>query len=272
MNTRLAAAISLVLSCGGDSKPPPVCPDGNCELPGNTVVKWMFNSYPDRGFQMDSCTDLQVSKVKVDLTDAMGVVTSQLENCDNAQSTFLGLADGDYTIAITPTDSSGTAMVTAPITGMVTAATSGMTADVSIPVPWTAWTGSYSGTFLFRLSWGGTTCATATPPVKTQILKLMANGQPVHQMSNTGHKLDGSDPEPCYALTEQFPESALALPFGPATLTVEGKDDQGNMKFTRSFDTFVGAGISNPTLTFDSTLPMPDAGVDAPPDAPPDAP
>ena len=247
---------------------PPICPDGNCDLPGNTVIKWTFDSYPDRGFQMDSCTDLHVSKVQVDLTDAAGMVTSQTENCDNAQSTFLGLPAGEYTIAITPTDSAGTAMVSAPITNTVTAAASNTIATATVLVPWTAWTGSYTGTFLFRLSWGGASCASANPPVKTQILKLMGpDGHPVHAMSSTGHMLDGTDPEPCYSLSEQFPQSALDLPFGPATLIVEGKDDQGEMKFTRSFDTFVGAGISNPTLTFDSPGPMPDAGIDAPPDA-----
>jgi hypothetical protein len=76
-----------------------------------------------------------------------------------------------------------------------------------------------------------------------------------------GQKLDGTDPEPCRALTEEFPQTAKELPFGPATLVVEGKDPGGNMKYTKSFDVFVGAGLSNPTLTFDVPAPPVDAGV-----------
>ncbi len=265
------ALLALSLSCGGSTEK---CAHGNCTLPGTTIVKWVFDSYPERGFMMDSCTDLGASKVEVDLTDAMGKVTTQTESCDFAQSSFIGLEDGDYTIAITPTDSGGTSIVNAPITGMVTAATAGMTQSVTIDVPYTAWTGTYTGTFLFRLSWGGMSCAQASPPVAMQILKLtmVGNGQTVTGLTDSGQRLDGTDPEPCRALTDQFPQSSLMLPFGPATLVVEGRDPGGQMKYQKSFDTFVGAGISNPTLTFDSPGPMPDAGVDAPPDAPIDAP
>jgi hypothetical protein len=255
--------LAFAIACGGGHSLP-VCPDGKCTLPGNTVVKWVFDSYPDRGFQMDSCTDLRVSKVQVDLTDTAGTVTSKIENCDNAQATFLGLPPGNYTIAITPTDSGGGSLVGAPIAGMVTAASDGDDVMVSIPVPWTAWTGSYTGTFLFRLAWGGASCSDAHPEVKTQILKLMVNGQLVMEITSTGHHVDGNDPEPCYALSEQFPQSVLTVPFGPATLMVEGKDQGNAMKYMKSFDTFVGAGISNPTLMFDTPAPMVDAGIDAP--------
>ena len=53
------------------------------------------------------------------------------------------------------------------------------------------------------------------------------------------------------------------VPFGRAQLTVSGRDSGGTEWFRGTFETFVGAGVSNPVLTFDvpSTI---DAGVDAP--------
>ena len=61
------------------------------------------------------------------------------------------------------------------------------------------------------------------------------------------------------------------VPFGPAELTATGIAAEG-IAFHHTFDTFIGAGISNPTLTFDVTNPPTDAGVDAPMDAPHDGP
>jgi hypothetical protein len=131
-------------------------------------------------------------------------------------------------------------------------------------VPWTAWTGSYTGQLLFRLTWNGQSCAMATPPVATQVLKLMANGHPVSGNTDSGQKLDGSDPRPCRAVTEGTPQYAQDLPFGPSTLIVTGKDGGGNPHFQRSVDTFIGAGLYNPTMTFDVGTPPADAGVDGP--------
>ena len=91
--------------------------------------------------------------LEVRILDPSGTLVKSVTPFDRGTDvTLANDLPGDYTIAITPTDSGGTPMVAAPITGMVTAATSGMNAMVSIPVPWTAWTGSYTGTFLFRLS------------------------------------------------------------------------------------------------------------------------
>ena len=44
------------------------------------------------------------------------------------------------------------------------------------------------------------------------------------------------------------------VPFGPATFLVQGFDTTGTNSFRTSFETFVGAGINNPTLTFDVPL------------------
>ena len=251
------------LACGS----PPVCPNGDCSTPGTTVAMWRFDHYPAWGFDSDSCTDLGIAKVHIDATDASGAVTSQDVPCDYGQATFTGLAQGGYTIAITPLDGDGNAVVAAPITGMVTAPPRNGTASTTIDVPYTAWTGSYTGTFLFRISWGGASCAAAMPPVATQLLTLAVNGTVVAQTTDGGQRLDGTDAKACVAFTNQFPESATTVPFGPAQLTVVGEDTGGAAVFQHTFDTFVGAGISNPTLGFDLTHAAADAGVDATPPA-----
>ena len=60
------------------------------------------------------------------------------------------------------------------------------------------------------------------------------------------------------------------VPFGQAQIAVSGRDTGGTEWFRGTFDTFVGAGVSNPILTFDVPSVV-DAAVDAPTDAPTDA-
>jgi len=253
------------LSCGGADTPQ--CANNNCTLPSNTVVKFTFDAYPQWQFPMDSCSDFGALKVQVDATDGAGVVTTLVVDCGEAQATFQGLDAGTYSIAVTPLDGGGASLVNAPITGMVTSMGPGTSANTSVNVPWDAWTGTHTGTFLFRLSWAGHSCAAAAPPVMTQELTLTVNGQMFSGMTDTMHHMNGMDPEACKPLEDNFPETALTVPFGPAQLTVVGKDGGGNVHFQHTFDTFVGAGISNPTITYDVPAPTMDAGVDAPPDA-----
>jgi hypothetical protein len=95
-------------------------------------------------------------------------------------------------------------------------------------------------------------------------------------MANTGsatypsYRLDGTQPVGCVPSVLSQAESARQVPFGLATITVSGRDSGGTEWFRGSFETFVGAGVSNPIFTFDvpSTV---DAAVDAPIDAPVDA-
>jgi hypothetical protein len=122
-------------------------------------------------------------------------------------------------------------------------------------VPWDAWYGAHTGTFLFRLSWGGMSCDAVTPnAIDKQEVTLTVNGVVQDIMTDDGQKLNGMDKKPCKKLTDEFPQSALNVPFGLATLEVKGYDTMDEMKFTKTFDTFVGAGIMNPTLTFDVPL------------------
>jgi len=266
------AALQL-FACGGTTSSDP-CPSGSCDLPSRTVVKWMFDHYPEWQFDMDSCVDFGVLKVHVDVVDAAGAVTSAEDDCGAGQVTFQDLPEGDYTVQVTPLDADGNPVVNAAALGTVTAGTFGNNTDTTVYVPWTSWVGTYTGTFLFRLSWDGMSCDDAVPPVMTQVVTLMSGGQPLHVATDDGQMLDGTDPKPCKRLSDNFPQSAKDLPFGPATLIVVGRDSGGAKRFERHIDTFIGAGITNPTITYDVTGDMPDAGVDAGVDggAPVDAP
>lgn len=62
------ALLASTASCGDDG--PPLCPTGDCTLPGNTVVKFKFNNYPELGFDSDTCSELSVAKVRVEVINA----------------------------------------------------------------------------------------------------------------------------------------------------------------------------------------------------------
>ena len=251
---------ALLVSCGGDSSDP--CPTGSCLPQANTVVKWTLDRYPEVGFDGDSCVDFGIGKMHVELVDEMGVSHATEESCDFGQVTFQGLPEGTYTVLVTPLDGGGGSIVTSAVSSAVMAATVGNNTEVTVNVPWAEWTGTYTGTMLFRIGWDGTSCATTSPPIKKQVLTLTIRGQVVTQSTDNGQKLDGTDPEPCRDLTEEFPQYALMVPFGPGTLLVVGQSASGAPLISHQFDVFSGAGISNPTITY--TVPG-DAGVDAVP-------
>jgi hypothetical protein len=276
VRTRFAPAGGLValqlLSCGGgggktpDASPCP--PDADCHVPAFTTVKFQFDHYPEVGFAMDTCTDFAVGKVHVDVTDMGGNVRSAEDDCGGAQVVFQDLPAGMYTVKATPLDFGGVALVNAPGTGSVMAGTPGMNTETTVYVPWDAWLGTYTGTFLFRIAWQGMSCAVDSTPIAKQLLKLTIRGSVVTTVTDTGQKLDGTDERPCRPLDEAFPQSSKMVPFGPGTLEVIGKDSAGQVAWRHEFPVFSGAGISNPTVTY--TAP-PDAGVDAPVDVAPDA-
>jgi hypothetical protein len=255
--------------CGdGVQDPGEECDDGNADqtdscrncmayLAPRTTVIWSFDKYPDRGFTGDTCLDVGATKVRVATTGPTAV--SQDVNCGDGQAVFQTLSAGAYTFAVTPLAGDGSALVKAPATAM--AAAGGSATTVNVNVPWDSWVNTYTGTLLFRLTWAKASCSAATPPIKTQAMTLTAsNGQVVTQVTDMGQKLDGTA-GPCRESTDQFPQSALGLPFGPATFLVVGKDLAGIEQFRHTFDTFIGAGTNNPTLTYD--LPGPDAMIDA---------
>ena len=246
----LLLSLLALTACGSDGPDP--CANGACDQMSRTLVKWTFDAYPERGFPMDSCVDFDVVNVKVDVVDSTGTTISRTEPCGAAQVAFFGLAEGDYTVFVTPLGSNNDGVTNMPIQGSVTAGPVGDNREVTINVPWDQWYGMHTGTFLFRISWGGVSCDAVMPDaVKNQEVTLTVNGVVQSVVTDDGQMLNGMDKKPCKKLTDEFPQSALNVPFGLATLEVKGYDQMNNMRFTKTFDTFVGAGITNPTLTFD---------------------
>jgi hypothetical protein len=247
---KLIPVIALLAGCAGDGNQ--MCGADHCGLQGHTVVKWQFDHYPEWSFPFDSCVDFGVNKVHVDAVGDDGSMVSTEDDCGTGQVTFDGLLAQNYTMYVAPRDFGGADLISFPSSGTVQGGQYAADTTVTVNVPWTAWLGSYTGTFLWRLSWGGVTCADAMPmPVVTQVLTLMVNGNAVTSLTDSGHRLDGTDPEPCRGLDDNFPQSATTVPFGPATLIVEGRDVTNHMMFHHEFDTFVGAGVTNPTITYD---------------------
>ena len=244
-------ALALLASCGGDDGMQ-MCGADHCGLQGHTIVKWTFDAYPALKFPMDSCVDFGVAKVSVDAqSDADGTVVSGIDDCGTGQVTFDGLPDGTYTMFVDALDFNQASVLTGPVTmGSVTAGMYQNDTTVTVNVPWTSWVGSFTGTFLFRLSWLGQGCATATTPVVSPKVTLAVNGGAVVPVTDDGEALDGTKVA-CYDLGANFPQSAKNVPFGPATLTVQGLDAADALQYSQVIDTFVGAGITNPTITYD---------------------
>jgi hypothetical protein len=264
-------AVATTLSCGGGGSTDDPCPTGDCTLPGSTIVKFMFDHYPEWLFPNDTCIDMGAARVQVDVSlpgDPASLVREEAE-CGNGQVTFVGLPQGTYDVALVPVDAAGAPIVKAALPGTVTAGTPGAPSETTIFVPWDAWTGTYTGTFLFRLSWAGMSCGAAQ--VATQTLKLVAGGHVVAKVTDKDQRVDGTDPQACRELSEPFAQFVRELPFGPATLEVTGKDGAGDTRYHHEFATFIGADMNNPTIVFDveavAGTPPGDAGVaDAPTD------
>ena len=244
-------------ACGDDGPNP--CPTGNCNLPGSTIVKWKFNNYPEWKFDSDACSDVGAITVRVEMTDVGDPANTAFadKSCGEGQATFIDLPPGMYNATVLPLDIDGGVLVTAPGTGQVLAGSSGANTEVLVNVPYTVWTRTYTGQFLYRLSWGGptVTCTMATPAVTTQTVTLTAGGVVRTETASIDNlpyqKLDGTDPQPCRSYADPFPQNVMGLPFGPATFLVVGKNAVDAVVFRTQFDTFIGAGIFNPTLSFD---------------------
>ncbi|HEY0250298.1 MAG TPA: hypothetical protein VGC41_02185, partial [Kofleriaceae bacterium] len=173
-----------------------------------------------------------------------------------AQVTFDGLPEDDtYTAFVDVQDFVGNSVLTGPVLmGPVTPGTYGADQSVNVNVPYTSWAGVFTGTILFRLTWKGLGCAAATPtPVAFQTVQLLdMMGNPIAATADNGQILDGMDKKACYDVSQQFPQSVTGLPFGPVQLVVKGYADASSAAiYSSTIATFIGAGITNPTITYD---------------------
>jgi cysteine-rich repeat protein len=229
----------------------------------DATIKWAFNKNAAPLFDQDSCFDMRVTNVEVEIrhTSNNEAVFTGAETCGFKQVTFLDIPAGDYLARVSPFDIDGNLKTVAVIEQLFTISTQDV--EVTVNVPYDQWKDDYTGTFFFRLHWGamGVDCAAGVPPVAQHRLTLEREGTPVSQLTDVGDRLNGTMPGACRSLSEEFPQSALLVPWGPYELIVVGLDSGGEPQFAKTFDTFVGAGVSNPEMDFVVNSLAPDAGV-----------
>lgn len=259
-------AIGFSFACGGDSEP--FCGDGNVDpgeqcdtdtefcvdcqvvLPPQTTIEWSFNKNAVPEFNTDGCIDMGVVMVEVSVE---GTTTETMaESCSFRQVVFSDLVPGQYVAVVRPLNSDGELVTSAPIQQAFEATAESQLVQVNVPPE--AWPGDYTGSYFFELLWNGTDCESASPMVSEQRVSMTQGGNPVTFLDSEGNSLDG----PCTGDTQ----SAVLVPFGYATLSVQGVDGNGDVQYDEQFETFVGAGIANGVYVFDLVTPMmPDAGV-----------
>jgi len=271
--------------CGnGRLDPGEMCDDGNtadgdgcsyrCQTGYNATIRWTVikNEFP--GFN-ETCAGVGADEIELAMAgprpDTLRV------DCQYGQTTISELPPGDYTLGATLHEVDPLAMppVDRPVSSGMTMAAftiADRSETIDLDFAFADFPGSYTGTFWFRLKWGGaTTCTGAAPPVAEQALRLERGGVPLTGLDemNMPVTLDGATPAACRPFDDQFAQKVNGVAWGPAQITVTGLDGAGLAQFRRTFDTFVGAGAANPELVFDVNSLAPDA---MPPDAsPPDA-
>lgn len=213
----------------------------------------------------ESCGGLEIAQVEVTLTGPKP--HSERVDCSFGQIKVSALPPGAYSATAKAYDSSGAAISRGMAHVDFTVGEADQ--DVYIDWPWEDFTRSYNGTFFFKVLWGGATrCAEASPAVVKHRLRLERAGQALAGMTDSGDAIDGSATGTCRDGAEARAQAVVGLGWGPVKLVVSGEDATGRTTFRGSFDSFVGAGASNPVMTVDVPSILPDAGpVDAPPAA-----
>jgi len=249
------------------------CDDGNtadgdgcsatcrAEATIDTFLHWEFvtDEYP--GFTGETCQGVNVSTVQLTLTGPKPMTKSGA--CSDGQVKLSSLPAGTYRVDGAAFDPAGTTVTRGLSSKSFTVA--GASQDVYLDFSYADLVRPYTGTYYFKTRWGGAaSCATASPPVVKERVRLERGGAPLGGMTGDGVPLDGSSTGPCrdFNDTSQF---ANGLAWGPASITITGEDGAGTVLYHQTLDTFVGAGIANPTAEIDVASIAPDAGVaDAP--------
>jgi len=250
------------------------CDDGNqvnndscnnaCFAPSvdttDLAIRWSFNGEAAPGFDGDTCFDIGAGMVSVELSGPAEL--SGEAQCGFSRVSFLDVPAGTYDVTMRVVDLDGELLTNGPVTAQVEVADEDVMATVD--VPFDAWKNDYTGTFFFRVTWAGGDCNDAKPTVAEHSLLLERDGVPIGELlTDANDPIDGSGRGDCRSVDpsiEEFPQSVLEVPFGPAEFEIVGYDPDGGEAYRERFETFVGAGFGNPELVFDVDLVGGDGG------------
>jgi len=250
----------LVLGgCGGA-----VC-TSNCGVTIDTFVHWTLVATEFLPFDGETCDGIGATAVAISLTGP--TTMTQRVDCSAYQFKFSSLPMGEYAVRAMAFDAAG-----ALTRGM--ASTTFTVADASqsvyVDFPFADFVKTYQGTYFFKTAWDGAVkCGDATPKVINERLLMERGGVALAGTTTDGVPIDGTKAGPCRDGGGAASQAVRDLDWGPAQITISGEDGAGNTLYRKRFDTFVGAGESNPSADFDVPSILPDAGV--PDAAPPDA-
>lgn len=196
----------------------------------------------------ETCGGVAADEIELSFTGPM--VFAERMDCSYLNTPIRALLPGDYTIeAILYDTEDGSVQLTNGETNASFTIAEGQVeaAAVTLDFGFADFLGSYVGTYYFSITWDGLSCAEAG--VSEQVLLLERDGLPLQGVTDNGDEIDGSTPGTCR--TEEFAQAIASLPWGPAIMTIKGLDDEGTVIYEGAFDTFVGAGLSNPEHGFD---------------------
>jgi cysteine-rich repeat protein len=260
------------------------CDDGNlidgdgcsstcrAEATIDTYIHWSFVATEYPFFTGETCDGLGAAKVELTLTGPKP--KTQSVDCSFGQYRFQSLPQGSYDVRAVLYDGAGAAMTQGLTTASFVA--SGATQDVAIDFSYEDFITPHRGTYYFATSWGGAArCNQAAPHVVKERVRLERDGVALTDSGGLvaktldGLPIDGSVAGACHDGGSGGDQDVRDLLWGPAMITVSGEDGNGTLLFSKTFATFVGAGLGNPTADLDVPSLLPDAGA---PDAAPSGP
>lgn len=269
--------------CGdGVPEPPEQCDDGNaieddgctraCRVvdTNDVTVRWSLVAKEHPGFN-ETCGGVGAKEIDLVFTGGPDGVRTMTFDCSYGSTVLRGFKPGDYQVtgilyAREESDAgpSRTALTKGLATAAFTVSEGDQTVDIDFGFADFVRT-DYVGTYYFRTKFGGAaTCQAASPPVVWHVLRLERDGAPLPGVTDRGDPIDGSQKGDCRDTTELGAQSIENLPWGRARMTIEGIDQGNNVAFRGTWDTFIGAGKSNPEFVFEvPSTADPDAGVDA---------